>query len=271
MTQAKKSTLRNEANGQQNCNAESAAFTRKRLRAPIRPPFDNPARAMHNPPMASVLTMPADRLADDGGWALRRFTWTDAEHLVRWTRTSRDLHWLAPGTTPPLSVEKIMAWQRPAGEALVLCEAKAVAPLAYGEIHPMRTEPGDFWLGHVVVRPRDRQRGVGGYFVGRLLDRAFRHRGAGRVVLIVFPDNEPARRCYERRGFTLINEEYHRFGESPTPDRLLRFELTRARYESMRLGGATTPPPPRPRHTPRPEPGRRHRVDRPPDEQTTGA
>ena len=47
---------------------------------------------------------------------------------------------------------------------------------------------------------------------------------ASAIVLVVFPDNQPAIRCYERAGFSVQRKEVHRF-RSRQRHRMLRMEL----------------------------------------------
>ncbi|MQA23962.1 MAG: GNAT family N-acetyltransferase [Micromonosporaceae bacterium] len=70
------------------------------------------------------------------------------------------------------------------------------------------------------VRPAWRGRGVGDVLVAEVLDWA-RQRSHGRVDLWVLEHNAPARRLYERHGFTAVNEYM------PSPD------LPRAREQLM--------------------------------------
>jgi len=106
------------------------------------------------------------------------------------------------------------------------------SPLGYGEINPMGGGGGDVWLGHVIVRPDRRGRGMGTFLLRSLLAESFERRNATRVALIVFPDNLAALRCYRRVGFRLAGEEFHRFGGGGPAQRLLRLEITRPARQS---------------------------------------
>jgi len=158
---------------------------------------------------------------------IRAFDATDAGPLARWVGTARDLRWLAPGTLPPLTPEKVLAWKKPGGRAYCLSTCDAPEPIGYGELNPMRGENGHWWLGHVIVRGDLRGQGIGHVFVRGLLDRAFHELNADRVSLIVFPGNVAAIGCYRRNGFNPVSDEYHRFEPGGSKHRLLRFELRR--------------------------------------------
>ena len=156
---------------------------------------------------------------------LQRFDPLDAAEIADWVVTSQELYWLAPSTEQPLTAEKVLGWTRPGGIALVLTRAEFAGPIGYGELNPMRNQANRLWLGHVLVHPDQRGRGTGQTFVRALLDHAFNRLFAVRVSLIVFPQNKAAVCCYRRVGFTIVGEEYHRFGGSGTHHRLLRLEI----------------------------------------------
>ncbi|MGB2985910.1 MAG: GNAT family N-acetyltransferase [Phycisphaerae bacterium] len=149
-----------------------------------------------------------------------------AATIAQWTETDEQLRWLAPSTHPPLTAEKVIGWKKPTGDAFLLTRKGDAEPVGYGELNPMRREVDHLWLGHVVIRPDQRGRGTGQAFVRALLDHAFDRCCAGRVSLIVFPDNTVAIQCYVRAGFTIIGDEYHRFGGIGP------------RYRFLRLGAA---------------------------------
>ena len=159
---------------------------------------------------------------------LRPFEPDDAREGARWVRTKRDLQWLAPGTAPPLTAEKVIAWKKPGGQAFALTVNDSSEPIGYGELNPMGGENGHWWIGHVIVRPDLRGRGLGQAFVRALLDHAFHELAADRVSLIVFPGNRAALDCYRRVGFAPMSEEFHQFGQGGAKNRLLRLEIRRS-------------------------------------------
>ena len=147
--------------------------------------------------------------------------------VADWTSTRLELHLLAPSTRPPLTAAKVLAWKKVGGVAVVLHESGAPSPIGYAEINTMRRCARHYWLGHIVVDPSQRGRGIGRRFVGMLLDHAFGELHADRVSLIVFPENAPAIRCYTSAGFSEVGEEHHSFNGATVRLRLLRLE---ARY-----------------------------------------
>jgi RimJ/RimL family protein N-acetyltransferase len=134
----------------------------------------------------------------------------------------------------PLTAEKIIGWHQPGRKAFVLVEEPHASPLGYAELNPMRRDPGHFWLGHAIVRPDLRKRGIGKMFVRALVRHAFERLGAERISLIVFPENTAAVECYRRVGFIPVREEYHEFGTKRTRHRFLRLEIRRSSERSTR-------------------------------------
>jgi len=148
---------------------------------------------------------------------------------------------LSPITDPPLTPEKVLGWQRPDGHAFVFSERTSGPflqrevpqhaandstrrrPVGYGELNPMQAERGHWWLGHCIVDPDQRRRGVGARLIRGLWGFAFGRLEARRVSLIVFPENEAAFRCYSRNGFVEVGEEFHEF-RAGRRERLLRLE-----------------------------------------------
>lgn len=167
--------------------------------------------------------MPVSLTLSQSAMCLVPFDKVYADVIAGWVSTDEELHWLAPSTRAPLTAEKVAAWGKPGGESvLMMCDSDS-HPLGYAELNPMRRRDR-LWIGHVIIRPDRRGRGIGGAFVHLLLTRAFEEHSVARVLLIVFPSNTSAIRCYVRAGFEIAGEEFHRFGESGPKHRLLRLE-----------------------------------------------
>ena len=156
---------------------------------------------------------------------LRPFHHWYASVVAQWVGTPEQLRLLAPGTAPPLTAAKVGRWTKPAGHALLLTRDGDARPIGYGELNPMRLERDHLWLGHVVVCPQERGKGVGQAFVRAMVSYAFDPLCAKRISLIVFPDNAPAIKCYRRVGFVNVGEESHDFNGTGRKHRLLRFEI----------------------------------------------
>ncbi|MFQ5590333.1 MAG: GNAT family N-acetyltransferase [Phycisphaerae bacterium] len=156
---------------------------------------------------------------------LEPFTPAYAPTIATWVSTERELCWLAPSTPPPLTAEKVMGWLTPGRCAYLLSAEGDATPVAYGELNPVGRNPNHLWIGHVIIRPDRRGRGLGRRFVRCLVETAFAHTTIRCVSLIVFPDNAAAVKCYRHVGFQLAGEEFHDFGRSGQHDRLLRFEI----------------------------------------------
>lgn len=147
-----------------------------------------------------------------------------ASLIAGWVKTLQELHWLSPSTPPPLTADKIGAWQRPQGRSFVCARGPDSTPLGYAELNPMRHRADQLWLGHCIVHPAHRGQGIGRAFVRALLSEAFDGMFARRISLIVFPKNVMAVRCYLAAGFRVVGEEEHRFAGLGSKCRFLRLE-----------------------------------------------
>ena len=166
-------------------------------------------------------------------WMLRSFEPRFAATIASWVQTPDDLLRLAPRTPPPLTPRNVIDWTSGRGDALMLSplnDEDAAAPCGYAEINPMKKHPDQVWMGHVIIAPDIRNRGIGGEFVQLLLREAFVSRGASVISLVVFPNNDPAIRCYLRCGFEMRREEFHRFRPRDRKHRMLRMDLDRDRW-----------------------------------------
>ncbi len=156
-----------------------------------------------------------------------------AGRIASWVGCGIEHLWVAPSTPPPLTAEKIIRWQRPDGRPFVLLYAPMSLPVGYAEVNPLSRDRDHFWLGHIVVDPVQRGRGIGLTLVKAVIARAFRSLGAVRVSLVVFPDNAAAIACYRRAGMVELAREHHRFGGRGPRHELLRFEIDRARWSRL--------------------------------------
>ncbi|MFQ5806432.1 MAG: GNAT family N-acetyltransferase [Phycisphaerae bacterium] len=150
-----------------------------------------------------------------------------AERVVSWVCGAREAYWLAPRTKPPLTADKVRAWASPGRNPLMLVAPGQSGPLAYGELNVLNEKRRDYWLGHLIVDPRQRGRGLGRRLTELLLLRAFRRHGARHVSLVVFPENEPAVACYRAAGMHDDGYETHYFASYRRRERLLRLAATR--------------------------------------------
>jgi len=166
-----------------------------------------------------------------GAARLAAFCPEHAVEIASWVRSERDLRWLAPNTAPPLTTDKICAWKKLDGDAFVLLAGEGGRPIGYGELNPMSSGTRHCWLGHVVVRPDQRRRGIGRVLLRSMLAEAFDQLESQRVSLIVFPDNMPAIRCYQGAGFAKTGDEFHRFEHDRSLHRLWRMELQRSSWD----------------------------------------
>jgi ribosomal protein S18 acetylase RimI-like enzyme len=120
---------------------------------------------------------------------------------------------------------KVLGWNRPGRRAYMVSENGSDRPVGYGEINLLDQRRREFWLGHLIVDPRRRGRGVGAAMVRLLIEEAIASLGAERISLVVFPANEAAVRCYRTAGMREICHEHHYFVSSRRQALLLRMAV----------------------------------------------
>lgn len=157
--------------------------------------------------------------------------------IASWVRGSRELLWLAPRTQPPLTAAKVMAWGREREHRFLLWDAISGAPVGYSELNEMPGERDSYWIGHFLVDPSRRGRGVGRKFVHALLCQAFEEWNAREVSLVVFPENSPAIRCYELNGMEAMGREFKYFKESRQRHEFLRMAIRKKRFRQLMESG----------------------------------
>lgn len=162
-----------------------------------------------------------------------------ATAIASWVRSDRELTWLAPRTLPPLTAAKVIAWGRDRANRILLWDAAAASPVGYSELNLMPNEKDHYWIGHFIVAPHLRGRGLGVRFVQAILDRAFHDLAASETSLVVFPDNTPAIRSYEHCGMKATGREIKYFRESRERHELIRMAIKRSDYDQRLRDGRT--------------------------------
>ena len=152
--------------------------------------------------------------------ALRPFRLTDAALVASWSTDPRDALWIAPRTAPPITADSVVDWTAGATFAGVL--VGAADPVAYGELNLLDAGYAHWWIGHLVVAPSERGRGVGRALIAALLDRAFTASAAKVVTLVVFRENRAAIRAYEAAGMRFDGYETHYFESYQRREVLMR-------------------------------------------------
>jgi RimJ/RimL family protein N-acetyltransferase len=156
-----------------------------------------------------------------------------AHTIATWVQDERDLFWLAPRTSFPLTPEKILQWSTSHNELLVLSSPDDDL-MGYAEINTMSRNPRNLWLGHIIIPPHHRTRRLGRRFVRLLLEKSFQSHDALRVSLVVFPENHAAVHCYYRAGFTQHADEFHQFHPTGRKVRMLRMDVEREAWLTSR-------------------------------------
>jgi RimJ/RimL family protein N-acetyltransferase len=163
-------------------------------------------------------------------YSLAAFDKLMAPLVASWPVDADELFLLAPKTQPPLTAAKVLAWTVERGTPLLLYRDAQTQPLGYVELNPMPAERRHFWMGHCLIDPAQRGRGLGLLLVDMVLEHAFHNHGAGRVSLAVFPENEAAICCYRRAGFVDAGEQVKYFPTSGRQHRMLRMSIDAHRY-----------------------------------------
>jgi RimJ/RimL family protein N-acetyltransferase len=169
---------------------------------------------------------------------LRAFRKTDAALVARWVRDDNELFWLAPQTVPPITTEKVAAWTARYGRPMLLWTQAWADPVGYAELNDWPGRPEELWIGHFIIDPARRGKGVSRWMLRLLLDQAFGVLGAYRVALIVFPENEPAVRCYRSGGLVEVGTQQKTFPSRPGSHMMIEMAIDRPGYESLPRGGA---------------------------------
>lgn len=172
-----------------------------------------------------MATRPVQRRDSSSRPLLAAFSPGDAVRVADWVRSPQEAYWLAPRTIPPITPLKICGWGGFGREQHVLTAQYGLPPVAYGELNVLHRQPAEYWVGHILVDPQQRGNGLGRLLVCRLAERAFEVHKARRVSLVVFRDNVPAIRCYERLGFVEDGLESHYFPAYRTRVKLVRMSL----------------------------------------------
>lgn len=160
-----------------------------------------------------------------------------AEAIASWVRNDRELTWLAPGTPAPLTAEKVLAWSKDFTRRLLFWSNTVESSLGYAELNPMPSRGSQMWIGHFVIAPEFRGCSLGYKFASALLSAAFLNHMATSVVLVVFPDNDVAIRCYERVGMIVTGQETKFFDTTQREHVFLRMEITAGRYHNLVAAG----------------------------------
>ncbi len=158
---------------------------------------------------------------------LVRFTPADATLVSAWLADPQDAYWAAPRTRPPITPQRVLAWKRPGHRQYILYDPQRGLAVGYGELNTLRHRSGDYWLGHLVVDPQQRGRGYGLALTRQLIRQAFAHHRARRVLLVVFPENAAAIRCYQRAGMRPDGYELHHFPPYERCEHLLKMVIER--------------------------------------------
>ena len=150
-----------------------------------------------------------------------------------WIRSDQELEWLAPGTPPPLTAHKVAAWGESDSNRFLYWRAGDDSPGAYGELNRMPDRSNKMWIGHVIVAPERRGRSYGAEITAALVNRAFVVHRVEAALLVVFPENEGAVRCYRRIGMVAMGRERKHFKTTQRVHTFLRMGMDDGRFRAM--------------------------------------
>lgn len=190
-----------------------------------------PARGATAPPEARAVPR------RDLGPCLTQFADDRASLVASWVISDLELLWLAPGTLPPLTPEKVLAWTAERRQRVMLCDGRDDVPVAYAELNEMPGNRHQRWIGHFLLNPAHRGRGWGVRFAQALLAHAFVQLHATDVLLVVFPENKRAIQCYERAGFIELGQERKLFKATGREHLFTRMGISRSRFVRLTDAG----------------------------------
>ena len=162
-----------------------------------------------------------------GAPRLARFDPAWAVEIPGWIRNPQETYWLAPHSPPPITAAEVVRWQTPAHVGHFLCMPDSPRPVGYGEVNCLNEKERRYWLGHLIIDPEYRGRGLGRELTWLLIRRALDHHAARSVTLVVFPDNHAAIAAYRAAGMSDDGSEAHTFENYGTTVLMRRMAVLR--------------------------------------------
>ncbi len=108
----------------------------------------------------------------------------------------------------------------------------------------MPNRAGQMWIGHFIISPAHRGRLVGTRFAQSLLACAFSTHSAADVLLVVFPENTTAIRCYQRVGMIELGHERKFFRSTGREHAFRRMGINISRFRNLVAAGQLPEKPP---------------------------
>lgn len=182
---------------------------------------------------ANVAVPPPVEASCASGAFLSQFTSSYAGTAASWVRSESELAWLAPGTSWPLTADKVLAWGQERRERFLLWNGRDEFPIGYAELNEMPKTRDQLWIGHFMLDPARRGCGWAVRFAQALIARAFVERQATDVLLVVVPDNDRAIRCYQRAGMIDQGQERKHFKATRRDFLFNRMAISRGRFRKL--------------------------------------
>jgi RimJ/RimL family protein N-acetyltransferase len=131
----------------------------------------------------------------------------------------------------------VLAWGNERRRRHLFWLTGQTVPSGYAELNEMPGPARQMWVGHFLVNPKLRMRGLGTRFATALVMRAFVEFGVVDVLLVVFPENAGAIRCYERAGLVVLGKEKKHFESTGREHMFLRMGIGRRRFTKLASKG----------------------------------
>ena len=168
---------------------------------------------------------PKTEAAPSPAFRLESFDEALAPLIASWCGDGIEALWLAPRTPPPITGEKVLEWKEEGRTPQVMRDTEHDLPVGYGELNVLRDRRREYWLGHLLIDPSRRGRGLGATLTRLLVEKAFRELAARRVSLVVFPENHTAISAYKAAGLHFDGYETHHFAAYARRFELLRMDV----------------------------------------------
>lgn len=136
------------------------------------------------------------------------FTKNDMDTILGWIHSEKDLtQWAGSSMRWPLDraqLENHFSQANKPGSAMLLfkvIDSDSKRMMGYSELAYLDHRNRCATIGRVLVKPTQRNQGIGKFMITQLLQMAFKVHQMHRVDLLVFDFNDSAIRCYESAGF----------------------------------------------------------------------
>lgn len=151
---------------------------------------------------------------------LRPYKSSDAPFLISWVKDEKSAAlWSAGAFSFPLTKVQLERYQAQyeqdkEGFLMTAVDKKGI-PVGHIRMEKLDYEENSLWFGNIIVDDTRRGVGLGSHMLNCAFVYAFEVLKMDKITLGVFEENEAARKCYERLGFTEngVSSEYRIYQE----------------------------------------------------------